>query len=201
MEGGPLAVIALLLLAPLLIVQERRRAWRLLSPVEQNLRRASHGFALVVSTVAAVLFVYGATGVRDFFPWAVAHPEQAWPGALFFGGLIAVGMARFLAGASRVAGVRDRLLQARAFVKLAVGLAVTVYLGRLYPWPGVSDWAAILALLAALGIGAWLVVIGGVRFLVLSLGGGNALRRIKRYIKRRNAPLRPARRPWWRLWW
>jgi hypothetical protein len=50
-----LAFIGLLLLLPLMMWHERSQRFRMLSPIEQNLQRASHGAAPVV---LVLLFVW-----------------------------------------------------------------------------------------------------------------------------------------------
>lgn len=195
MDSGALIVVAGVGFVLLLFWRSRSQRFQRLIPVEQNLQRASHGFALAAFTGAAVYWLYGWHGVRDFVPWLWRDPAHAWPGLLL---LVPVGygLIRLFFGARGArANGRDGLLATRAFVKLAVGLAVTIWLGRSYPWPGAADFWAAAALLAVLGLGAWCVVTGAVRF-VLTVGfGGNALRVMKRQMKQRNAPLRAARGP------
>ena len=84
------------------------------------------------------------------------------------------------------------MLTVRAFFKLAFGAAVTIWLGRFYPWPGATGWAAV-AIPVVFLMGLWCGVTAIVRLLLLTIGGSSALRRARREAARRNAPMRPGR--------
>jgi hypothetical protein len=166
MEGGFLTLVALLIFSPFLMWAERSQRFRQLSPVEQNLQRASHGFTLAAFVLIAVFGMYGGSGVSLL----VTNPAQALPGAVIFGGLFVYGFARFLAGVRRSAGVRDGLLAFRALLKLAIGLAGCWFfwrlgnaLGRSITLTGALVWFVMLV------ISLWCALTGAVRF-VLTLG-------------------------------
>jgi hypothetical protein len=61
--------------------RRRSQNFQRLNPVEQNLQRASHGFALMAITGAAIYWLYGWQALRDYFPWLLRDPAHAWPGA------------------------------------------------------------------------------------------------------------------------
>lgn len=163
-------IVALLVLAPLLLWYEQSQRFQRLTPVEQNLQRASHGFALMVFVLFLAFGMYGVSGVVGFFSQFVANPGDHWIGALIFGGVFVYGLVRFLAGVHRSAGVRDWLLAFRALVKIAVGIVAFVFLwrGGLERLLGVDFWAAIVLFLL-LGGAWWCILTGAVRFL-LTLG-------------------------------
>jgi hypothetical protein len=170
MEGGFITLAGLLVLAPFLMWAERAQKFRQLSPVEQNLQRASHGFALAVFVLLATFGMYGWRAVLGVFPRLAADPAGAWPAVLFFGGLFAYGFARFLAGVRRSAGTRDGLLAFRALLKLAIGLAGSWFFWRAATVPArsISANAALLGFVL-LVISLWCALTGAVRF-VLTLG-------------------------------
>ena len=204
MEGaGILTLLAAFLVVPFQMWAESQQKWRMLDPVEQNLRRASQGFALVVFVLLAVFYLYGVSGVAGFFVNLVTNPGQAWPAAVFFGGLIAYGLVRFLVGARRLAGVRDGLRTASALVKLALGLAVTLYLWRTYPWGQLvaSAWGFYgLALVFAVAL--WNVLTGAVRVAVLSWPRGSAYELVSGHIEQEEFTWDDddASRHWWQFW-
>jgi hypothetical protein len=170
--------------------RERHAKFLRLLPVEQNLRRASHGLVLVIALTAALFAIYGWQGVRDYWPWLQRDPADAWPGLLLLGPL-GYGLVRFFFGAcaARRAGP-DGFLATRGFLKCAGGLAVTIWLGRLYPWPGVTDCWVIALMFAAFGVGAWCVIVGATRFfLTAGFGGGNPLRAVTKQIRRNQTVL------------
>jgi hypothetical protein len=171
MEGGLFAFVILLVLSPFLMWYERSQKFHLLSPVEQNLRRASHGFTLATFVLVAVFGVYG-WRVLGFFPLLVTNPAAALLAVVVFGGLFAYGLARFLAGVRRSAGVRDGLLASRAFIKFFIGLAAAVFLYRSMnagAWGnGENMWAAMPPFLL-MGVALWCILTGAVRF-VLTIG-------------------------------
>jgi len=168
MDGGFLVIAVLLAFALLILWAERAQKFRQLSPVEQNLQRASHGFALAAFVLFAVFNMYGWRGISLL----VSNPAQALPGAIFFGGLFAYGLARFLAGVRRSAGVRDWLLASRAFIKMVIGVFFFLFIYSAFNAGGFGGgkdmWGALLAL-SLMGVGLWCVFTGAIRF-VLTIG-------------------------------
>ena len=111
--GWPAAAIIGIPLAIDLLIGHRirsQRNFRYLEPIEQALRRASQGFALMafalLVAVVPYVWLYGWRDFRALGPWFVAHPADAWPLALlavaFFAGLV-----RFRAGMQALAGARE----------------------------------------------------------------------------------------------
>jgi hypothetical protein len=142
----------------------RARQWRALSPVEQNLQRASHGAACIVLPIAAYWLI-GPDVVAALF-------ARLPPGARFIAGVaialwFAFAAARLVAGWRRLGNVREGLLTGRAFCKLAVGAVLLIVVPRLDLNPPASDALFFLAL--------WLAVTGLVRFVVLVRPPGAAL--------------------------
>src|SRR5271154_4435019 len=117
MDGGVLIVLAGVGFVLLLFWLERHQKFQRLNPVDQALQRASHGCALAAFTGAAIYWLYGWHGVRDFFPWLWRDPANAWPGLLL---LLPVGygLIRFSFGArtARLMGP-DGFLATRGFLK------------------------------------------------------------------------------------
>ena len=170
--------VLFLVLVPIIFIDlwwRHNRNWRFLNPVEQNLQRTSHSAAMIVFVILALAVNVWLDGWREFgalFPWMIAHPGDAWLPVALGCALVAVGVARFLAGAHRVAGVRDGLLQSRAFVKLALGGGVTGYLVAMWPWGQLgASLPGFLAVAAVFLVGVWLLATGAVRFLLLTFGG------------------------------
>jgi hypothetical protein len=200
MEGaGILTLIFLLITAPISMWAERARNFERLAPIEQNLQRAADSIALPVITVLVSVLLFGASASKDFVSRLVTNPASVgWP-AIVPVGLLVYCLVRGLIGIRRATGVRDGLLAARAFCKLVAGVVALFVL-----WPGHFDLSAYYLspsiALALLVPAAWCVITGSVRFLLLTVGGGNALRIVTRTINQNNAPLRPARRRWWQRW-
>jgi hypothetical protein len=205
MEGaGILTAFALLLLAPFEFMRVRAQRLRLLSPHELNLRRATHPLG-VLALLAWFAWLFGVRDLVGALAPVLLHPSDNWLSAALLGAVLLYGLVSFIAGASQCWGARsDRTLPFWAFVELALGVA-----GLRFHWLWNVDLArgfdaapGLVALwLLLLAASIWCAVVGGARFLLLTVGGGNALAQIIKHIKRRNAPLRPGRRPWWRLWW
>jgi len=171
MEGSLGALVGLLLMLPFQLWRERSQKFQRLSPVEQNLQRASHGAALIVLVLLAVIFAFRVRDIPGFFIRAATDPADAWPGLLLLVPL-AYGLARFLAGVRRSWGVRDGLLATRSFVKLAIG-----GLGWWLLWTDAvlrvtapNFWLALCSLLLTV-LAIWWFVSGTVSFLLLTFGG------------------------------
>jgi hypothetical protein len=171
---------------------QRRRS---LSPHELNLRRASHPVG-----VAAVLFA-----MHSFYGARISQaittiPLDRWALMTFAGVVLIFGLASFVSGVNRCAGMPDSILATRAFFKLAVGTVICVYVGRLPLWRAYLD-ASLFPYLAPplFLIGLWCVVTGAVRLLLLVVPLSGALATIRKLLRKRNRLIRPARRR--RFWW
>jgi hypothetical protein len=113
---------------------------------------------------------------------------------LVYAGLLLLCLVQTLIGMTGCWGLRKKELAVSAFVKLAFGVGVTVYLAQHYSLLRlrVDDWQLVAAQ-AGFVIGFWCLVTGAVRLVLLTLGGSGALRRILRHIGWRVGRLRPAR--------
>jgi hypothetical protein len=200
MQGSSLATLcAVLLFAPFEIWQAHVQKLRTLSPHEINLRRATQPLGLV-SLLLSALWLSGAQGVGDRLADIARHPADNTLPAALLGAALLYGLTSLITGTRRCWGVRsDGMLPVRSFFKLALGVAGLVLLRR--GWPRVDDtWTSLLWIVVS-ATSIWCAVVGAARFLLLTVGGGNALRVINKQLNRRNAPLRPAHlRPWWRFW-
>jgi hypothetical protein len=194
MEGGGIfTVLAMLLVAPFQWRQRRQQQQRLLSPHELMLRRASRPLGVFTLAVTMALAVYGVHQTRAALAAIFTDLDRNWIAAALCGAVTLYGAASVMSGV-RCWGMRDsEMLTSRAFIKLAIGAAVTVWLGRSYPWPAASDWTD-FAILSLFLIGIWCVVVGGVRFLLLTVPRRGALVIIE------NAGHGAAFR-WQRRWW
>jgi hypothetical protein len=192
--GWPVALIAVPLLLELLLGRgiKSKRNFRYLDPLEQALRRASQGWAVMVfSVLAAVVPYVWLYGWHDFFalgPWITAHPEEAWPLGLLPAAFM-VGFLRFRSGVRRSAGTRDDIQGPKGFFKCAAGLLIVGYLTFTYPtWnafayqpDGTIKFLGVVAIYAA---GLWCVLVGGMRALLLSLPRRSAVIDVQRDINR-----------------
>lgn len=193
MEGGIFTAFAMLLLAPYQWWQGRQQKRRMLSPHEWKLRQASRPVGVLVIGLTVATALYGVHGTAAALLGIFRDLDSNWPVAALLGVATIWGVASFVAGA-RCRGMRDEeMLTVRAFFKLAFGAAGAIWLGRFYPWPNATGWAA-FAVPAVFLIGLWCAVTGAVRLLLLTIGSGSALATLRRILRRRNAPLRPARR-------
>jgi hypothetical protein len=165
------AFVGLLLLTPLMMWHERSQRFRTLSPVEQNLQRASHGAALIVLVGLFVYFIIGLDAARAWFPQFVRYPNDSWPGLLLVLPVV-YGLARFLPGISRSWGQRDALLAMRALVKIAVGVVGGWFLVSEPVARELAQnlWTALLSL-ALVGVAIWCIITGAVRFVLLTMTG------------------------------
>lgn len=165
------AFVGLLLLSPLMMWHERSQRFRMLSPIEQNLQRASHGAALIVLVLLFVYFIVGLNEARAWFPSFMRNPSDAWPGLLLVLP-VAYGLPRFLTGAKRCWGQRDALLAMRALVKIGVGAAGVWFLTSNEVAREFSPnlWTALI-LLALVAVAIWCLITGVVRFVLLTMGG------------------------------
>jgi hypothetical protein len=204
MEGvGVLTVLALLLIAPVEWWQARAQKRRFLSPHELNLRRATQPLG-VLALLGAFVWLFGVRTIGGALAPVLRDPSANWLPAAPLGALLLYGVCSFIAGASHCWGVRsDRMLPVWAFFKLALGAGGLMLLLRndvASQFVG-NIWMALI-LLGLNATALWWTVTGGARLLLLTVGGGgNALATVGKHLKQRNAPLRPARRSWWRLWW
>jgi hypothetical protein len=201
MEGaGLLTACAALLLAPFEWRQARAQKLRLLTPHELNLRRATQPLGFL-ALLAWSIWLLGARDIGVSAAAVLLHPSENWP-VLLLGAFPLYGLAAFVAGASQCWGMRsDPMLPCRAFVKLGIGAAGiwflwlwNVDLGHAFDTaPGIT---ALWLLLVAASI--WCAVVGVTRFLLLTIGGGNAFAQAARWGAQTQIRMRPVRLgPWW----
>jgi hypothetical protein len=202
MEGaGVLTLVAALLVAPFELWQAHAQKRRLLSPHELNLRRATQPLGLL-ALLAGCAWLLGVRDVAAALAPVFLHPSDNLVLAVLPLAGLFYGVASFVTGAGRCWGVRsDGMLPVWAFFKLALGVGG---LWLLRDMRGPSDDLAALFRLALDAMALWCAVVGGARFLLLSIGGGNALARVQRHIQQTQIvmrPVSPARlRPWWLFW-
>jgi hypothetical protein len=177
-EVGLFYLAGLVIAIPFMLVRDLRQLaqshslnWGRLSPIEQNLRRASHGAAYIVLPLA-VLWRVGPDQVGAFLSGVAPGLRLLMIGACAVWFVFA--FARLAYGWSRSAGVRDGLLAARAVVKLALGLFLIGWPPALPPGlipPYLDPWVALALFLVAL----WFAVTGFMRFVLLVRPAGRAL--------------------------
>jgi len=205
MEGaGILTAFALVLLAPVQWWQARAQKLRLISPHELNLRRATQPLG-VLALLAWGVWLFGAQDIGVALRPVLLHPSEYWLPALPLALVALYGLACFFAGASQCWGTRsDGMLPFWAFVKLALGVA-----GLWFLWLSNIDLARVVDLAApemtalrlALTVASiWCAVVGAARFLLLTIGGGNAFASAARWSAQTQIPMRPVRLSWWRWW-
>jgi hypothetical protein len=205
MEGaGILTMLAMLLFAPFEMMRAGAQKRRLLTPHELNLRLATRPLG-VAALVAWGVWLFGANNVGTLLAPVFLHPSDNWLPAVLLGAVLLYSLASFIVGASQCWGARsDRMLPVWAFFELAVGGG-----GLRFLWLWNLDLAraldvapkiaALWLLLAAVSI--WCGVVGAARFLLLTVGGGNALGLVQRHIQQTKIVMRPVRpRPWWKFW-
>jgi hypothetical protein len=175
-----------------LVLAARNRRPMLPEP-ERNLQRASRGVGFAALLLLAAV-IYDANGGRAEILAAIRSPGDAGPVPLIFAGLLLLCLVQTLIGITGCWGLRKKELAVSAFVKLAFGGGVTVYLARHYSLLRLrlDDWQVVAAQ-AGFIVGFFCLVTGAVRLGLLTLGGSGALRRILRHIGRRVGRLRPAR--------
>jgi hypothetical protein len=198
MQGaGIITLLALLLLAPF--------DSQGLSPHELHLKRATLPLG-VVALVAWGVWLLGARNIGGALAPVLLHPSAHWLPVALLGAVLLCGLASFVTGASRCWGMRsDAMLPVWAFFKCAAGVAglrfVWVWNGDLArAFDAAPGMTALRLLLVAMSI--WWTVVGAARFLLLTVGGGSALRRMTGIIAAKNAPMIAVsrRRPWWKFW-
>jgi hypothetical protein len=149
------------------------------------MERVAHGFAVMVLSAMAC---YGAKEVFGLLPALVTHPREAAWGLVFFVPFI-YGLVRFVVGWRGYWGmqINDVMLALRAFWKMAAGLLGLKWLR----WDVVKVmnqngfwWG--LGLLVGLTVALWWLLTGGVRFVLLTVGGSNALQKLLEYLKDKN---------------
>lgn len=162
---GLLTALAVLLLLPFELWAVSRANWLRLTPAEQSLRLATHPPAII----AVLLVAAAGAGAHDIGGMLLhlvgrSSREVQAVGSSFCALLIGY----WLICVWQCIGMRDPRITARAFLKLAVGAAVTVYLGRLYPWSALAPslWA-FSAVAAVFLVGVWFLTTGAFRFLLL----------------------------------
>lgn len=159
---------------------------------EINLRRASHPLGLF----AVLLALWWLEGSQINHARA-ALGVDSWILAALGGVVFVFAAASFVAGVHRCAGTPDGLLATRAVFKLAAGAVICAYVWRLPLWRAYLD-ASLFPYLAppVFLIGLFCVVTAAVRLLLLVVPLSGALATIRKLLRKRNRPIRPARRFW-----
>lgn len=174
-----LVVIAAAL--PFVAVADWLRFIKRMPPHEAELARASHGAALAV--IASVLAVW-------------LHMHGLLQNRYLIGGLAAVAAfgLYWLGVSARHARYRTERQTVRALTKFAVGVGAAVAV--MNDVAGQQGWPPAVVELcnyALILFAIWCCVTGAVKFLLPILGSGSARRAAEREVRRRNAPMRPAR--------
>jgi hypothetical protein len=172
-----------------------------LSPHELNLRRATQPLGLVAVLLFGVRRFDLSNDITGALAPLTGNPDENMVPLALLAALLLYGLASLITGMRRSWGVRsDGMLPARAFIKFAAGVIGLVTFNSEASMTAGEFWPALLWLsFGAASI--WCVVTGGVRFVLLTTGGGSALAIVNKQLKQRNAPLRGARRrPWWKFW-
>jgi hypothetical protein len=161
---------------------------------EQHLQRASRGVGCAALLLLAAV-VYDANGGRAEILAAIRSPGDAGPVPLIFAGLLALCLVQVLIGVIGCWGLRKKELAVSAFLKLAFGAGVTVYLAQHFSLLQLrldGEWQ-LFAAQAGFIIGVWCLVVGAARLGLLTLSASGALRRIRIHIRARVGRLRSAR--------
>jgi hypothetical protein len=198
--GGILTLAAMLLMIPFQLWQEHAQNVRSLSPHELNLRRASQPPAFAAVTLFYVWHFNLGDDIANIIATPAAEPAANWPMFAVPTCVLFYSMASFITGACRSWGVRSEgMLPVRAFLKLITGIGGLIWLNS-ETRAGGDFWLALLWLVL-FTVSIWCVVIGAVRLLLLTVGGGSPLVQVQRHIRQTRIVMRPARsRPWWRFW-
>jgi hypothetical protein len=180
-------------------MQARRRPP--LSEPERYLGRAGRaaGSAALLLLAAVVYQANGGSILRTI------EVDSGWP-ALIYAGLLALCLVQLIIGVCGSWGLRKRELAVGAFIKLAGGGGLAIYLARQFAilhLPAMPAWSLLpawflhwwphFAAQAGFVVGLWCLVTGAVRLLLLTIGGSGALRRVLQHIRVRVGRLRPAR--------
>jgi hypothetical protein len=197
-----LTIMGLLVLLPFQMWAERSRSFQRLSPLEQNLQRASHGAAVIVLVLIAVFFTFGIAGVLLFVPHLVTNFADTWPGLLVLVPL-AYAIPRLVAGVRRCQGARDGLLATRAAVKFLLGLvALPVLWSNTVARVAAPDFWLACGWLLLNAVAVWLIVTGAVRFALLMWPRRAAYTMVADSIAANefqwDGP--QPRRRWWQFW-
>ena len=194
-------LLALVLMLPFSIWQGQAQKRRSLLPHELNLRRATQ--PLGVAAVAAwAAWQFGTRDIGELLRPIMQKPAEHWLAAVLLCAVPLYGLASFIIGARRCWGMRsDSMLPVWAFLELAAGVAGLRALGV---WgDGLTralDLGRELRLLLV-AVAIWCMVVGASRFVLLTIGGGNARARITKHIEQTQVVMRSAQpRPWWQFW-
>lgn len=167
-------------------------------PRAQELTKASHG-AAVLALAGLLLYTAGAPVITRFLAALRAAPDDPWHlfPALAFAGVVLWGLLWLVSGARRslaFAG-RDSRYLTRAVVKIALGVGLWLAF-----WHPPLSWSVSIgavrsvpfSAVAVVGVVAWLTVTGLTKFLLVALPlAGNALRVVRRQLRRNNVAMIP----------
>jgi hypothetical protein len=192
MEGGVLTVAVLFILPFLLgVFPEFSADFRTRPPLEQNLTRAANGFALMVLLLVGLYRFGGGPSVAfanldDFTARPAAHWMPITGVVLFFYGLF-----RFIQGVCSCWGCRDGALTNRAFFTTALSLVAVCFLWTRQGRQLLSNGWLVVVWLVLLITCAWLALTGFVRFVLLTVGGSNALGKLHAMVNGNYAAMGP----------
>lgn len=214
MEPGIITLIGLSIWVVLAaIFPELLPKFRTLTPLEQNLIYAGHGFALV-SVISALLwflpwlqqvFQHAGYGIGlALFLAGDAHlqtdfsnlqpvfdsPGAHWP-IIVAAALFAYGLVRFVQGVRFCWGCGDGSQRVRALFKTAFGIGGGWFLWRHQDADTLSnEWLA-YGWIVLFVVCLWWTLTGAMRFFLTTVGGSNALGILRDFLRRKNAPMRP----------
>ena len=170
------------------------------APERRELVRASHGAGMIALPLFLVWYTNGTQGFAGLAAMLCAEPENPLSWVLV--AVLAWGLLWLVTGWHRAVKFRDVRIITRSLVKIALGISVFLYLrdhDAPAGWGGTAAWGYLVLGLHLAAV--WCVVTATTKLLILTGGGGNALRAVRRSMRRRNAPLRPANtRRWWQFW-
>jgi len=193
-------LLGLLIALPFVMAADYFKFIEQQAPERRELIRASHGAGMIALPVFLVWFTSGTQGFARLAAILRAEPDN--PVCWLPLAVLAWGLLWLVTGWHRAVKFRDARIIARSLVKIALGIGGFLYLRNHDApagWGGTAAWGFFVLGLNLAAV--WCVVTGTTKLTILIPGGGNALRAIRRSIRRRNAPLRPANtRRWWQFW-
>jgi len=199
---GMFTLLAMIAILPFEIWQGAAEKRQRLSPHELYLRRATQPLGIAAVFLFGLCLFNAAGKVGNIVVPLLHDATGNWVPLAVIAAVLLYGVTSVIVGTARCWGMRsDSMLPVWAFLKLAVGSAGLVWLNQNGARAlGDAEWAGTLWL-GLSEAAVWCITVGGGRFLLLSVGGGNARRRVRRHIAQTQVVMRPVRRrPWWLFW-